>query len=179
MANSATTQPVSDSVPKVNNEIAVGDDLEFQQRWWRFERALWLLFLLIVILDLIGVFGRGFLANSSTQAEDGSLHMKYERIERFRTPSLIQLGLTSKAVEDGKIKLWVSDTIIKPLGNQRIIPQPLTSELDGEGVLYTFPASAKGNSVEFALEPGSSGFYQFGIHVLNHPGVQAKILVVP
>ena len=92
---------------------------------------------------------------------------------------LIEIGFAPNAVHDGTIKLWVSDTVIKPLGNQRIIPQPLTSVLDGQGVLYTFPASTKNNSAEFALEPGSSGFYQFQMHVLNHPGVQAKIMVVP
>ena len=53
-----STQPVTDSVPKINDELAVGEDLAFQRRWWRFENAVWIFFALLVILDLIGAFGR-------------------------------------------------------------------------------------------------------------------------
>lgn len=29
------TEPVQDSIPKINDELAVGTDMEFQDRWWR------------------------------------------------------------------------------------------------------------------------------------------------
>ena len=51
------TEPVEeDSVPKVNDDIAVGEDLEFQRRWWRFERSVWILFAFILLLNIAGVF---------------------------------------------------------------------------------------------------------------------------
>ena len=59
MATKTLTKPVQDSVAKVNDEVAVGEDLEFQRKWWRFENAAWVFFTLIIILDLCGLFGRG------------------------------------------------------------------------------------------------------------------------
>jgi hypothetical protein len=173
------TEPVKDTVPQINHEVAVGADLEFQKRWWRFEHVLWWVFLALVVLDLLGAFGRGYLANAVVKSPDGSMNVKYERVERFRTPSIIQIKFSPEAVVNGEIKLWVSDVMIKPLGNQRIVPQPLRSELSDEGILYTFPSGPKPDTVEFALEPGSSGIYQINMHVLGRPGIEAKIVVVP
>lgn len=179
MAEAILTEPVKDTVPKVNHEVAVGADLEFQKRWWRFERAIWWVFLLMVVLDLLGAFGRGYLANAVVKSSDGSMNVKYERIERFRTPSIIQIKFSPEAAVNGKIKLWVSDILIKPLGNQRIVPQPLESQLADEGIVYTFPTGPKSDTIEFALEPGSSGIYEIAMHVLDRPGVRAKIVVFP
>jgi hypothetical protein len=36
----SSAKPVEHTIEKVNDEIAVGSDLEFQRRWWRFERVI-------------------------------------------------------------------------------------------------------------------------------------------
>ena len=61
MVSGSFTKPVEDSVAKVNDEIAVGEDLEFQRKWWRFENIAWIFFALIIVLDVAGLFGRGRL----------------------------------------------------------------------------------------------------------------------
>ena len=38
------SKPIADSVAKVDGEVAVGEDLEFQRKWWKFERATWIFF---------------------------------------------------------------------------------------------------------------------------------------
>src|SRR5581483_3774026 len=143
--------PVEDTIPKIENELAVGEDLEFQRRWWRFEHGVWICFTVILVLDIAGVFGRGPLAKAHVRTSDGAITMTYERFERFQTPSLISLHLGPTAVRNGHIQLWVSQSIIKPLGNQRIIPQPASSALAQEGVLYTWPSGDRPDSIDFAL----------------------------
>jgi hypothetical protein len=64
VASSMKTKPVEDTVPKIGNELAVGEDLEFQRRWWRFERVVWTIFLLILVADLAGLLGRGPLSKT-------------------------------------------------------------------------------------------------------------------
>jgi hypothetical protein len=64
MVSKPFTKPVEDSVARVNYEVAVGEDLEFQRKWWKFENAAWVLFTLIIIIDLLGVFGRGPVAKA-------------------------------------------------------------------------------------------------------------------
>jgi hypothetical protein len=173
------TKPVEDSVAKVNDELAVGSDLDFQHRWWRFERAVWVLFTLLVIADLLGCFGRGFLAKSRMRAADGSLDVQYERVERFSTPSILRAKFGPDAIHEGKVQLWVSSSLVKNLGNQRVIPQPAESVLDNNGILYTFATKPRSDTVAFALEPTSPGLYDLEVRVPGHEQVKARIFVVP
>lgn len=181
MATPMRTSPVEDSVPRVGNELAVGEDLVFQQKWWRFERAVWIAFVVLVLLDLAGVFGRGPVANKHIATPDKAMDVRYERVERFRTPSIITIHFSPGAVHNGKIVLWVSDSIIKELGNQRVVPQPAESSLDAGGIRYTFTASQQPNSAEFALEPSSPGLYEFTLRLPELPQdeLHAKVAVMP
>lgn len=161
MSSPARTTPVQDTIPKIENQLAVGEDLEFQRRWWRFEHIIWIVFTAIIALDLAGFMGRGPLSKAHTRTQDGSMHITYDRFERFQTPSILTIHFGTNAVHDGKIQLWVSQSVIKALGNQRIIPEPESSVLFNQGMLYTWQANAHPDSAEFALEPSEPGVYQF------------------
>ena len=179
MPATAPTKPVEDSVLKVNDEIAVGSDLEFQRKWWRFTHVMWMVFAGIVLADLLGCFGRGPVANAQRRTNDGSMDVKYERIERFSTPSILRIQFGQNAVKDGKIQLWVSESLIKPLGNQRVIPQPLSSAIGQNGVLYTFPATALPAGVAFGLEPTAPGIYDATLRVPGCEQINVRIFVMP
>ncbi|HEX4810085.1 MAG TPA: hypothetical protein VH325_14195 [Bryobacteraceae bacterium] len=178
-AKPSPTKPVEDSVSKVNNEVAVGSDLQFQRRWWKFEKSVWIVFTAIVILDLLGFFGRGPVANSHMRTNDGTVDVKYERIERFSTPSIMTVQFGPEAVHDGKLKLWVSESLVKALGAQRIVPQPSESVLGDGGVLYTFPATSGPATAEIALEPTSPGIDHFRLRVPGREELQATVYVMP
>lgn len=179
MAVESPTKPVEDTIGKVNDELAVGSDLEFQSRWWRFERIAWIVLIAIVIADVLGCFGRGPLANAQTRASDRTMDVKYERIERYSTPSILTIQFGPSAIHDGKIQLWASEALIKPLGNQRVIPQPSESVLDGTGILYTFASTPKPNSVQFALQPSSPGIQDLTLHVPGSEPLHLRIYVMP
>ena len=166
------TKPVEDSVAKVDGELAVGEDLKFQRRWWIFERWTWRFFSLIVLLDFLGAFGRGPLANAHAHTADGALTLDYERVERFNTPSIITVHLGANAVDNGQVKLWVDDSVVKRLGNQRISPQPLSSATADSGVLYVFAADQHPNSVQFALQPAYTGTSHFTVRLVSHSSIQ-------
>jgi hypothetical protein len=180
MSSPARTRPVEDSIPKINNELAIGENLDFQRRWWRFEHWTWILFTLIVVLDLIGVFGRGPVAKATFRTPDGAMNIEYERVERYQTPSLLTIHFTDAAVRDKKIELWVSKNLVKALGNQRIIPQPASSTLFQEGITYTFLANERPDSVTFALEPATLGSQVFTLRLQGvGDEISRKIFVMP
>jgi hypothetical protein len=110
MAAESFTKPVEESVAKVNNEVAVGEDLEFQKKWWRFENAAWVVFSLIIVLDVCGLFGRGPLAHAERRTADGTIDVKYERIERSDSPSIMTIRFARPSIQGGKIQLYVSDS---------------------------------------------------------------------
>jgi hypothetical protein len=179
MATKSFTKPVEDSVKKVNDEVAVGEDLEFQRKWWQFENAAWVLFTLIIILDLSGLFGRGPLAKAERRTADGTIDVKYERIERTDSPSIMTIHFGPAAIHDGKIRLYVSDSLVKPLGTQRVIPAPQDTMVGDAGLTYTFSASKPPASVDLALQPAGPGIYDFTVGVVGAERVRARIVVVP
>lgn len=85
--------PVVDSVPKVNEEVAVGEDVAFQRKWWIFERLIWSFFGFILLLTVLGVFGRGPVAITQKRSPEGDITLKYDRIERTGTPTDLRVLL--------------------------------------------------------------------------------------
>ena len=172
-------EPLEDTSPKMDDVLSVGEDLPFQRRWWRFERFIWILFSLILLADLLGVFGRGYFSKAELTSLDKTLNVKYERTERASTPSIMTIRFGPAAVHNGQVQLFVSETIIKELGNQRISPQPAASILGDRGVTYSFPTTGTSPIVEFALEPSFPGVHRFELQVPGFEAVHGRVIVVP
>jgi hypothetical protein len=172
------TSPVEDSVPKVDGTVAVGEDLGFQRNWWRFEKAIWWFFLLILVCDVAGLFGRGYLAKASAHATDQTLVLDYERVERAGTPSIMTLHFDRSAIHDGHIQVFVSQSVVKELGAQRISPQPVLTTLNNGGMTYTFAADGP-CIAEIALSPSFPGKHHFSMHVVGGQAIDANVFVVP
>jgi hypothetical protein len=168
---------VKDSVGRVNEEVAVGEDLDFQRKWWRFENIAWAFFTLIILLDLAGVFGRGPVAKAERRT--ANMDVKYERIERTDSPSIMTINFGPAAIQNGSVKLYVSNSLVKALGTQRVIPAPKDSVVGDGGITYTFPASKPPASVDLALQPAGPGIFDFVVGVEGSERVQGKIVVVP
>ena len=170
--------PVQDSVPKIN-EVAVGEDLQFQRRWWKFEQAVWFFFLLVLIADVLGLFGRGWLAKAQRTDAAKTFTLDYERVERASTPSTMTLRFTPAAIHDGKIQLFVSEDLIRPLGAQRVSPQPELSVLGNGGITYSFPAFQTPATAEIQLQPSFPGRHHFRVQVDGGQPIEGTIVVVP
>jgi hypothetical protein len=179
MATKSFSKPVEDSIARVNNEVAVGEDLDFQRKWWRFENVVWILFTVIIVLDLAGLFGRGPIAKAERRSADGSIDVKYERIERTDSPSMLEIHFAQSAINNGKVNLYVSESLVKGLGTQRVIPAPLESAVGDGGLTYTFPATREPGTISLSLEPAGPGIYDFTIGVVGAQPVHAKVFVVP
>ena len=173
------TKPVGDSVPKVDGAVAVGEDLEFQKHWWRFERVIWAVFILVLLADLSGLLGRGPLANAKRDTADGTLHLKYERVARANTSSIMTITPGEPALQNGKFQLFVSDVIVKQLGAQRVIPEPVSSTLGNGGVTYAFAAARLPMTVQIELKPSFVGMHHFTIGVPGGQPIEAKTFVLP
>ncbi|HEV2644990.1 MAG TPA: hypothetical protein VGU46_01355 [Acidobacteriaceae bacterium] len=169
----------TDSIPKVHDEVSVGANLEFQRKWWRFEHIVWSVFFLILLADLLGAFGRGWLAKAHRSTPDQALTVDYERIARASTPSILSLHFSPPAIRDNHIQVFLSDSIIQQLGAQRISPQPVVSAAGEGGITYTFAATRAPAIVQISLQPQFPGSHAFRIQLANEPAIQASTFVLP
>ena len=176
---SSKTRPVEDTVSKIHDELAVGDDLEFQHRWARAERVIWTVLVIFLFLSFLGVFGRGPLAHATYGSAASAMKIRYERFQRFGSPSVLFVDLDPSAFHDGTVQLWVSDDLVKPLGTQRVVPQPQRSEIGGGGILYTFSTNAGRASVEFQTQPAAIGSTKVTLRIPGREPVTLHIFVYP
>lgn len=178
-----SSQPVAermmDQIPRVEDAVSVGEDLDFQRRWWRFEKAAWLVLLIVLIADALGLFGRGWLARTERHTADGTLRVQYERIERAGTPSEITIHFGPSAIHDQQVRLFSDETIVKELGAQRIIPQPTRSEIGLGGITYTFSAIGSPATASISLQPSFPGIHHMELGVPGSEPIRASILVLP
>jgi hypothetical protein len=179
MALPVRNSPVEDTVPKVNNEIAVGEDVEFQRRWWKFEKVVWLFFIIFVLLDVAGVFGRGPFSKAHLATDDGMMNVTYERIERTGTPSTLMVKFGDSAIRNHQVQLWASEDLVTELGNKQIAPQPASSTVGEAGIHYTFPATAQPAAAVFSLQPSAPGLYRLTLRASDTAELHFKILVMP
>ena len=175
----AEQKQLGDDVPKVDGALAVGEDLEFQRRWWKFERLVWSFFILVLVADLSGILGRGPLAKAERRNSDGTLTIKYERVQRENTASMLTILPGPGAVQGGQLKLFVSDTLLKQLGTQRVIPQPEISAVGDGGVTYVFAAKQLPMTVQMELKPAKLGLQHFAVAVSGGSAVKADTFVLP
>lgn len=179
MAEQAFTKPVQASVARVSDEVAVGEDQEFQRKWWRFEKAIWIFFVILLLCDLAGLFGRGFLAKAHSVAADHSIDLRYERIERTGTPSTMVVHLAPGISHNGTVHLFVSQSMIDQLGTERVIPSPESTEIGSQGLTYTFAAASNPGIVEFSMRPPGPGRFPFTIGVPGSTFIEHSIVVMP
>jgi len=176
--HSQRSQALTGSVAKVD-DLAVGSDLAFQRKWWRFERIIWVLFTGVVLLDVLGGFGQGLLAKAHAFTADRSMTIDYDRITRYSTPSLVTIHFGRAAVRNGAVHMWASDSLLHALGVERLQPEPSSATLDGNGLLYTFPSTAHPNSIQFALQPRALGVQELTVRVPNTAELTIRTFVMP
>ncbi len=172
-------RPVADTVPKVDNAVAVGEDLAFQRRWWKFENIVWSFFALILLADLSGLLGNGPLAHVKRATPDQLLEVAYDRVERATTPVKFVVKPGPAAIHNGRLQLFVSDTLVKDLGAATIAPQPAESAIGNGGITYTFPALPGPAEIQFGLLPPSSGLKHFTVGIPGGQQITEPVLVLP
>lgn len=90
---------------------------------------------------------------------------------------MLAISFGPAAIQDGKVHLFVSESIVKQLGAQRIIPSPVKTVVGDGGLTYTFLASRPPTMVEFALQPDGPGAFPFLLQVPGFDRVSEKVVV--
>ena len=177
MSDVAFSKPVEDSVPKINDEVAVGEDLGFQRKWWKFETFMWWVIAFILMLNFAGFLGRGPMAHA--MLSNDAMIVKYEGVERTGTPSILEVQFQPATLGEGRVKLHVSQSVVNELGAQRIIPSPLDTAVGRGGLTYTFTTEEAPGSVQFALQPSKPGIFHFTLEVPGSAPLSARVVVMP
>ncbi len=135
--------------PRRVGAIEVHEDPEFERREWRVQRIGWVLLLLFVVAAAAGLFGRGPASLARAGEQGGPFEMSYGRFTRYEAPVNLDLKLRPEPGQDPQ--LWLSSEYLKGLRIERVTPEPARTQLQADGVLYTFEAGDAQQPVEITV----------------------------
>lgn len=136
-------------------DLQVGQDLSFQEREWRIQRAAWILLAAIVVLALLGLFGTGPLSSTTAGSTDEGLKIAYERFVRHDGQTSVDIDVSPDQIANGQVEIWVSSSYLDSVDIERISPQPDQVRNEGDRLVYIFPAASTNDpiSVTFSMRP--------------------------
>lgn len=164
------------------------EDLKFQKKEWVFQRVVWMIMLVIVVLAVIGVFGNGPIAKAEAGNPQDLLHIKYDRIvrERAQTGSLVTINLNRSAIlrqtGDTLIHLWISQDWVHSMGLTSTTPYPARTSLNDSAIVFSFvaPYDSKSIKILFNWKPVEVGLQHGYIGLLLHPNIyELSTFVLP
>ena len=161
------------------DELDVNDDLDFQRRVWRFERAGWVAMGLISLAGLLGLLGSGLL--SGAESADGGLRIEYERFHRHLAPVELNVHIDQAAIKDGAVTLMLNAGFTDKFRIETIVPRPTQWRLAGDGMRVRFLAADLGSSatVHFYLKPQGYGPASVAIGLEDAPPLVLSQFIYP
>jgi hypothetical protein len=132
--------------------VDINQDMDYQWREWRAQRAAWVVFLLIVLAGLLGLLGQGPLSSAQAGEPGSELAVRYERIDRFGTPTGMTFLLPANAAAGGNAQLVFSREFMDRISIEEIVPEPESVETRAEEVIYHFQVEDPAQPTEIRMD---------------------------
>jgi hypothetical protein len=158
--------------------IDIGYDYHFERNWGRFERAVWIGLLTLLVLSMLGVLGRGPLNKVEKTLPDGT-SVQYERVVRFKSPSTVDLTVP---VVNGRATVEVDKKSALELGMQQVFPLPtqtMGSPQVGPMVFQSADPSAREVFIHISMQPGGLGAITSTYRINGQTDIKIKQIMVP
>lgn len=158
--------------------IQLAEHIPFQERLWHVQRIGWVVFALIILAALLGLFGQGPL--SSATAESGRLQVDYERFARFESPTTFDLRV-APAASDMTVEVWLSQGYLQQIEVVSISPPPSEVRADNDRLIYVFALHQVGviAQVTFHVTPLRTGLLLAQAGLTNEQPVQFSQFIYP
>ena len=107
---------------------------------------------------LAGLMGRGPYSHDTVAPPGAGMAVDFEPVARAQTPTQITFHIRNET-DATEMRLFVSTTVVEPMGLERVIPQPLSSSPVQGGLQLTFlvPPGARDAHVRLVVQPSGIG----------------------
>jgi len=122
--------------------------LKFHRIEWRIQRIGWIVLTIFLVLAFAGLFGGGPLSHA--RAANAAGRIEYEHFVRSGTPT--DLIVTPTAVA-GVTRVEIPSDYMEAFRVESITPEPTTTRMTGQHLVYEFAAVASGASISFHMTP--------------------------
>jgi hypothetical protein len=165
---------------RVNDELEVGFDARFERRWIWVQRVGTAVAIVFVGSVIAGLMGRGPYSHDSVSPPGAGMSVDFEPVARAQTPTQITFHIRNESGAS-ELRLFVSTTVVEPMGLERVIPQPLASSPVQSGLEMTFPVAPgeRDGHVRLVVQPSGVGPIELTAQLEGHVPVRWTQTVMP
>ena len=113
--------------------LELEEDMSFQQRTWKVERAGWVLMALIALASILGLIDKGPFSRSR-KGDAGGLQVEYERFIHLDTPTDLHVSLPV----EGPFVIQLPFRYLEEAEISHVVPEPTEVASYGGFVTYSF-----------------------------------------
>ncbi len=165
---------------RVNEELEVGFDEFFEQKWVWAERAGRLVMVTFVAAGLAGFMGHGAYSHRTAKSPEAALAVDFEPVARSQTNTQITFHLDNPT-QAPTLDLFVSTNLVEPMGLKAMVPQPVDTKLVKDGMVMTVAVPSGTRDAEFRLmlEPSVIGDQEMEARLNDHAMLRWTQFVAP
>ena len=134
-------------------DLEINQDLAFERRSWRIRQIANVVFAVLLLAALLGVFGSGVVSDASRESPSNSFVVEYDRFLRFGAPATLHVELRSGGSETN---VSVSRSYLNQFDIRGVKPQPESVTALPDRMVFTFKYEAP-TAVDFNLLPRQPG----------------------
>ncbi len=163
------------------SDIDIDEDMAYQEREWKIQRVGWAVIWLLILAALLGGFGKGVLANARLGDPSGALTANYARIERYRSPTTIEVIVGPGQATAGNFALTLNRAFVDRISIDRIDPEPASVKSEVDRLRYEFEVTADGQPAHVFInyEYADFGLSEAHLALEGGPALTLKQLVYP
>lgn len=130
--------------------LGLDRDQRFSNRQYRIQRVGRIVFAVILIAALAGLFGGGPIASVSRSSDDGSLRASYDRFLRRDSDNTVIIELTAPAGAT-EVRLSIEQGWFESVSVSAVTPEPDTQESRNGRIDFVFPVADPATPVQVIL----------------------------
>ena len=146
--------------------LQIQQDLDFQRRWHGVQRVGRIVFVLLFVAAVVGVFGTGPIAHATAQGAGGSFSVDYDRFLRTTQSSALQVSPSTQQGGGGDIALATSYTDAIDLSE--VTPQPDSETATSNRIVLSYQDRLPAQ-VEINVAPQTIGVHRATLWVRGRP----------
>ena len=165
---------------RVNEELEVGFDERFEQRWLWAERAGRVVMVLFVAAGLGGLLGHGAYSHRTAQSAESALAVDFEPVARSQSNTQITFHLDNPTAAP-TLDLFVGTNMVEPMGLKAMVPQPVSTQVVPDGLVMTVAVPSGTHDAKFRLmlEPTALGDNTLEARLQDHAMLRWTQFVAP
>lgn len=135
-----------------HHDLELEQDDAFQRRDWLAQRIAWIMYAVILLAAIAGVFGSGPLSWQTVSDREQRISLHFQRVHRREAPQTLTIRARPSDPKSKSLRVWLDKEYVRDLHIEGITPEPESSELRDDRVVLTFNLAPGQNEVMLKVD---------------------------